>query len=147
MKTQVSIYVKNASIFSRLWSFLWFINIFKKMSVNAYIDSKDTPPQRLKARSEPYLIDLAPGSHTIVFADPKAGEKKLGRWLTGAFVGSAFGLAGGMDSALTAGSAWGKAFAGNQAHDDAVQFSLREGEVLKIQVQPKLNGSVKTEFL
>lgn len=74
MKTQVSIYVKNASIFSRLWSFLWFINIFKKMSVNAYIDSKDTPPQRLKARSEPYLIDLAPGSHTIVFADPRRSE-------------------------------------------------------------------------
>ena len=147
MKTQVSIYVKNASILSRLWSFLWFINIFKKMSVDAYIDTKDTPPQRLKARSEPYLIDLAPGSHAIVFVDPKAGEKKLARWFTGAFLGFSGGLVGSMDDALAAGSAWGNAFAGNQAHDNAVQFSLREGEVLKIQVQPKLNGSVKTKFL
>ena len=31
MKTQISILVKNESLMSRFMSFLWFINIFKKM--------------------------------------------------------------------------------------------------------------------
>ena len=30
MKTQVSILVKNESLYSRFMSFMWFINIFKK---------------------------------------------------------------------------------------------------------------------
>ena len=147
MNTQVSIKVKNASIISRCMSLLWFINIFKKMSVDAYIDSQDAKPMRLKARSDPYVIDLTPGVHTIAFVDPQAGMKKMTRWMTGAFIGFSAGLSGSMNGAMVAGSSLGDAFAGNTIRENGVQFSLNEGDVLKIQVQPKSSGSVKIKFL
>ena len=147
MNGQISITVKNASIFYRFYTFLWFINIFRKMSVDAYIDSPNAKPQRLKARKEPYLIDLAPGAHMIVFADPTAGEKRLNRYLSGAFAGFSLGLVGGMQSAFDLGSSMGDAFAGNRAQDNTAQFFLQEGEVVKLQVQPKMNGSVNIQYL
>lgn len=147
MNGQVSITVKNASVFSRFWTFLWFINIFRQMSVDAYIDNPKAKPQRLKARKEPYLIDLTPGAHMIVFVDPTAGEKRLNRYLSGAFAGFGLGMVGGLQTAVDAGSSLGDVFAGKHAQDSIAQFSLQEGEVVKLQVQPKMNGSVNIQYL
>lgn len=87
MKTQVSILVKNESLYSRCMSFLWFINIFKKMSVQVWIDQDPetarTPTKTLKASKEPYEIDLEPGPHTLYFTDPRAGSKAAFRKFTG----------------------------------------------------------------
>lgn len=147
MNGQVSITVKNASIFSRFYTFLWFINIFRKMSVDAYIDSPNAKPQRLKARKEPYLIDLAPGAHMIVFTDPMAGEKRLNRYFDGFITGTALTLAGGVQTAVEVGSSLGDAFAGNRAQGNTAQFFIQEGAVVKLQVQPKMNGSVNIQYL
>ena len=69
MKTQLSILVKNESLLSRAYSFLWFINIFKKMSVNVWIDQDPdrvkTPTHVLKANQDPYEFDLAPGEQAV----------------------------------------------------------------------------------
>lgn len=90
MKTQLSILVKNESLLSRAYSFLWFINIFKKMSVNVWIDQDPdrvkTPTHVLKANQDPYEFDLAPGEHIVYFSDPRAGGKAAIRAVTGALV-------------------------------------------------------------
>ena len=148
MNTQISIIVKNASIFARFSTFLWFINIFRKMSVDAYIDSPNAQPQRLKARNDPYLIDMAPGPHVIVFADPSAGEKKLSHYLTGAFFGLGVGLGlGGLGTATDLASSMGNAFSGNSVEDNTARFTLQDGEVLKLQVQPTYKGGIKIKYL
>ena len=67
--------VKNESFFSRMYSFLWFINIFKKMSVAVIIDGDTENPHILQARKEPYLLDITPGQHEILFTDPRAASK------------------------------------------------------------------------
>lgn len=145
MKTQVSILVKNESLFSRFFSILWFINIFKKMSVEVYIDSMDNQ-RTLKASAEPYLIDMEPGEHQMLFSDPRAASKAAFKGLTGAFLGmAAAGAAGG---SMLGGAAMGYDDAsGGSVKDNVVSFTLREGDVLKISAQPKHNGSVKVKLL
>ena len=72
MKTQVSILVKNSTLFSRAMTFWWFINIFKKMPVNVWVDEDPEkvkkPTMVLKASKTPYEIDLEPGAHGPVYA-------------------------------------------------------------------------------
>lgn len=145
MKTQISILVKNESIFSRFMSFLWFINIFKKMPVNVWIDDDTTAPKVLKANSEPYVFDVTPGYHAVLVTDPRAGSKKAFNAVTGAFVGGAMGMAGG--STLAGMAAGAEAFSGSTVRDGVVECTLTEGDVLKISVQPKNNGSVKIKIL
>lgn len=146
MKTQVSILVKNESLVSRFFSIMWFVNMFKKMSVVAYIDSENAMPQTLMASNEPYVFDLGPGSHAILFADPGAAGKKAFKAMTGAFIGATAAGAGG--GSMLGGAAMGY----NSTYDNTVrngvaQFNLNEGDLLKILVQPKHNGSVKVKFL
>lgn len=133
MQTQVSILVKNESIFSRLMTTAWFINIFKKMSVMVKID--DGEVQKLKASKEPYVFDLTPGTHKILFKDPKEKAKKRSRFITGLFLGAA----GGVSGALSLGDA----FAGNTVRDGCVEFTLSEGDVLEIWCKNTAAGGVK----
>ncbi len=84
MQTQISILVKNEALLSRFMSFLWFINIFKKMSVTVWIDDDNVPPTVLKPRKMPYLIDVEPGYHAILVTDPRAKSKQVMRAVTGA---------------------------------------------------------------
>ncbi len=145
MKTQVSILVKNESLFSRFMSFLWFINIFKKMSVNVFIDSEDNM-QTLKASKEPYLIDLEPGEHQLLFTDPRAKSKARMKAVTGAFLGAtASGAFGGsfLDGAVMG---YDGAYDGT-VRNGVIAFTLNEGDVLKLWCKPKSNGSVKVKVI
>ena len=69
MKTQVSILVRNASLYARAKTLFWFVNIFKKLPVNVWIDedpeTAKNPTMVLKASEKPYEIDLAPGHHVL----------------------------------------------------------------------------------
>ena len=146
MKTQISILVKNEALLSRFMSFLWFINIFKRMPVNVWIDNGDAPPIVLKASSEPYVFDVNPGSHSILITDPRAGKKQAFRAVTGAFVGGAFGLGVGAGvSGMIAGAEL--AAGGSQINDSVVNCNLGPGDVLKISARPKNNGKVKIKIL
>ena len=146
MNTQISILVKNEPLLSRFMSFLWFINIFKRMPVNVWIDDGDVPPVVLKASKEPYIFNVDPGYHVIQVTDPRAGSKKAFRAVTGAFMGGAFGLAAGdglggmlMGADMAAG--------GSRINDSCVECNLNHGDLLKISVRPKSNGSVKIKIL
>lgn len=145
MKTQISILVKNESLVSRFFSFLWFINIFKKMSVNVWIDDDKVPAKVLKANKEPYLFDVEPGYHQILVTDPRAKSKQAMRAVTGAFVGGSFGLAAG--DGLGGMAAGADLFSGSTIRDGVVECELKEGDVLKISVKPKNNGNVKIKLL
>lgn len=146
MKTQISILVKNENIISRFFSLLWIVNIFKKMPVDIIIDDPSAAPQRLKASREPYLIDLAPGSHQILFTDPRAAGKAAFKAVTGAFMGAAIsGAAGG---SFTAGAVLGAdSVSGNSVKNGVLSFNLREGDILRVSAKPKRNGSVKIKIL
>lgn len=145
MKTQVSILVKNESIVSRFFSFLWFINIFKKMSVEVYIDSMEHKFV-FKARKNPYRINVAPGSHEMMFVDPRAGSKAAFKGITGAIFGAAMSGAGG--GSMIGGAAMGyDDWSGTSVKDNIVSFTLNEGDILKLSVKPKHNGSVKVKLL
>lgn len=146
MKTQISVLVKNESLLSRFMSFLWFINIFKRMSVNVLIDSTEGTPQKLKASKTPYVFDVEPGYHYAVFTDPRAGSKQAFKAVTGAFVGGAFGLAAG--DGLYGAASGAEAFAGGSTvRDGVLECQLNEGDLLKVSVKPKHNGSVKVKIL
>ena len=145
MKTQVSILVKNESLFSRAMTLMWFVNIFKKMSVDVYIDSMENK-MTLKAQNEPYLIDVEPGQHEIMFMDPKAGSKAVSRGITGAFLGA--GIMGGAGGSLLGGAMMGYESASNTSvKDNVISFALNEGDLMEISVQCKSNGSVKLKVL
>lgn len=143
MQTQVSILVKNESIVSRFFSFLWFINIFKKMPVDVYIDSENNK-QTLKARREPYVFDLEPGQHIIVFADPRAKSKAAFGAVTGALLGGTFNMAAG--GSFFGGAADAYSFDGT-VRNGCIDFTLQEGDLLKLSAKPKRNGSVKVKKL
>lgn len=142
MKTQISILVKNDTIYSRLMTVLWFVNIFRKMSVNVQID--DGEVQKLKASKEPYVFDVEPGVHTITFTDPKSGSKAMTRAMTGAILGAAAGGAGG--GSMFAGAAVGAEMAkGNQIREGAAQVTLNEGDVFELWCRNTRKGGVKVK--
>ena len=148
MKTQLSIVVKNESLLSRAYSLLWFINIFKKMSVNVWIDQDPdrvkTPTHVLKANQDPYEFDLAPGEHIVYFSDPRAGGKAAIRAVTGALVGASF--AGGAGGSMLAGASVGADIgAGNSVGVGYASFLLQEGDVFKISAKPTRKGGVKVK--
>ncbi|MCD7818152.1 MAG: hypothetical protein LUH07_03770 [Lachnospiraceae bacterium] len=145
MKTQVSVLVKNESIVSRFFTFLWFVNIFKKMPVDMHIDT-EANVQRLKASSQPYLIDVEPGSHQILFTDPRAKTKATFSAVTGAVVGAAFS-AGAGGSVLGGAALGADAVSDNTVRNGVVSCHLNEGDVLELMVKPKRNGSVKVKII
>ena len=145
MKTQVSILVKNESLFTRFFSFLWFINIFKKMPIEIYIDSMEDK-MVLKASNEPYLIDVEPGQHEILFVDPRAGSKAVMKGLTGAILGAS--VMGGAGGSFIGGAVMGYESASNTSiKNNVVSFTLNEGDVIKLSAKPKHNGNVKIKVL
>lgn len=142
MKTQVSILVKNATLYTRAMSLLWFINIFRKMPVDVRFDSENATPVRLKAQKEPYIFDVAPGEHELYFTDPKSGGKALSRAITGGILGMA--VTGATGGSMLAGGAIGA----DAAYDTAVRdgyagFTLNEGDLLELWCRPTRKGGVK----
>lgn len=141
MKTQVSVLVKD-TIFNRPTT-------FQKPSVKAYIDTTDTENAAnaltLKANKEPYLIDVQPGVHVMLFEDAHAGWKTALNKLTWGAVGLSFGLGAGAGASLAGefASLVGKP----NVKDNAVQFALEEGQTLRLMVTPTSSGKVKIKVL
>lgn len=152
MKTQISILVKNESLLSRFYTLFWFINIFKKMSVEVFIDSTSSK-MVLKAQKDPYLIDVTPGQHQLMFADPRADNKAKYDSFTKGFYGATFGafvsgVSGGsvVDGAVSGFDQW-KGVGKSLVRDGFVSVTLNDGDVLKLSAQPKRNGSVMVTVL
>ena len=148
MKTQVSILVKNSTLFSRAMTFWWFINFFKKMPVNVWVDEDPEkvkkPTMVLKASKTPYEIDLEPGAHVLYFKDPKAGQKQFSRAMTGAILGAAAAGAGG--GSMLAGGAMGADGArSNSVGVGYASFVLKDGDIFRISVRPNRKGDVKVK--
>lgn len=148
MKTQISIKVNNENWISRCMSIYMSFGLFIKAKVNMYIDDPNSQPIVLKARREPYIIDLQPGEHAIAFtAKSRAGVDKL---IGGAVLGS-IGLADGGFMAMAGAEAGSKIAAGLMGHtkvqESLLECSLSDGDLLHISIKPKRNGSVKIKVL
>lgn len=152
MKTQVSILVKNEPLLSRAsGSFFAAFNTFKKMPVFAVIDDPNAEPLVLKARKEPYDIELAPGSHVIQFIDPRAEKKAktMQFWkkaYAGAFLAGASAAGGG---SLIDGALFGAATTANKTtvRENYFECTLNQGDEVRISVQIKSNSKVKIKVL
>ena len=149
MKTQISVQVKNENWISRCMSIYMTLGLFVKAKVNVYIDNANNAPIILKARKEPYLIDIEPGEHAIAFtAKSKANVDKL---IGGAMFGAiGMGLGNGFTAFASAqgGADFASGLMGHsRVQDNLLECELREGDVLKICVQPKRNGAVKIKVL
>ena len=141
MSAKLSILVKDETLFSKMHSFAWIINIFKKSSVAVCIDGDEANAMMLKASKEPYVIDLNPGYHQIVIADPKAKKKKSYNAVSNLMMGGIFSIA-------TGGAIGATDFMGSSAiKDGVVQCNLNEGDLLSISARPKSNGNVKVKIL
>lgn len=149
MKTQLSILVKDS-----MSTFNPAMSLFSKTKVTMYIDGNTSNPIVLAVNKQPYVIEIAPGNHHITFEYNNV-MGKMGAKLVGAAFGAGIGLAAGdfgsVAGAMTgagAGSDLFSSIAGyNKVHDNVLDCSLNEGDVLKVQVMPKSNGKVKVTLL
>lgn len=149
MKTQISIQVNNENWLSRCMSIYMTLGLFVKAKVKVYVDSANVEPLVLKARKEPYVLDLEPGEHMLVFETKgKAGADKFFAGAVGAMVGMGSGNLGTTMAAAQGASDFVTAFQGhNTVKDNQLVCTLREGDVLKISIKPKRNGVVKIKTL
>ena len=129
MKTQVQLYVKNETLWTRFFGGgLWFVNIFRKLPIDIAVDGDK---QRYKPRSEPYVIDVQPGLHVIEGRDP----------LTGAIPGAAAMGAGG--GSMAAGAILGAdAASSNVTRVGLAQLELKDGDIFKLSCQANRKGGV-----
>ena len=149
MKTQISIQVKNENWLSRCNSLLGFYGILKKSKIKVYVDNANVEPLVLKARKEPYVLDLEPGEHILVFETKgRAGYDKFIAGTVGAMIGMGSGNLGTTIAAAQGASDFAAAFQGhNTVKDNQLICTLCEGDLLKISIQPKRNGIVKIKTL
>ncbi len=141
MKTQLQVLVKDESFLSKCQSTVWFVSIFKKSKIYLELDGE---AKELKASKEPYVFDLNPGTHYLLVSDPKAKSKRRKRAVTGAIVGATFGMmAGNVDTMVSFGSDMAGTFAGNVGEDGSVEFTVDEGDIIKISCKATLKGGVK----
>ncbi len=143
MKTQVSVLVKD-TIFNRPTT-------FQKPSVKAYIDTTDTENAAnaltLKANKEPYLIDVQPGVHVMLFEDAHAGWKTALRKMTLGAAGFGLGLGASFDAGASLAGEFASLVGKPNVKDNAVQFALEEGQTLRLMVTPTSSGKVKIKVL
>lgn len=142
MKTQISILVKKETLMSRMQSFLWFITIFKKTAVSVCVDGDTANTMLLPARKEPYLIDVTPGTHEVVFSDPRAAGKHAYNKFTNLFLGWIFALS--TDGAIGVSDFDN---GGNTIRDGYLQCNLVEGDLLKVSARGTYKGGVKVKIL
>lgn len=149
MKTQISIQVKNENWISRCMSIYMSLGLFVKAKVNVYVDRADVEPLILKARKEPYVLDLEAGEHMLVFETKgKAKADKFFAGAVGTMLGMGSGHLGATIAAAQGASDFITAFQGHDTiKDNQLICTLREGDVLKISVKPKRNGVVKIKTL
>lgn len=140
MKTQVQLYVKNETFYTRFFGGgLWFINIFRKLPLDIKLDGAQA--QRLTPKDEPYVFDLAPGQHYMEGTDPRARTKKMDKALTGAILGGTMMGAGG--GSMLAGAMLGAdATFSNVERTGMCAVDLKDGDVIKISCQATRKGTV-----
>lgn len=149
MKTQISIQVKNENLFSRCMSIYMSLGLFVKAKVKMYIDDGQSTPIILKARKEPYTIDIEPGEHAIAFTAKNKGS--VDKIIGGAVLGTIGMGAGNAFTGLVAANAGADFSSGLMGHsriqDNLLECDLQEGDLLKIRIQPKRNGAVKIQLI
>lgn len=139
MTTQLHLYVKNESFWTRLSvSGLWFINIFRKLPIDIAVDGNKV---RYKPQDEPYVIDLAPGRHIIEGRDPRAFTKKADKALTGAIMGAA-GMAAGGGSIISGAVIGANAASSNVTRSGACEVELNDGDIIKLSCQANKKGAI-----
>lgn len=139
MKTQIQLYVKNETFYTRFFGGgLWFINIFRKLPLDIAVDGKK---ERLKPQAEPYVYDVTPGYHVIEGRDPRALTKKADKALMGAIMGSAaIGAAGG---SMAMGALLGAdAASSNVTRIGMCSVDMKDGSIIKISCQANRKGGV-----
>lgn len=149
MKTQISIQVKNENWLSKGDSLLGLLALLKKSTVNVYVDNAGMKPLILKARKEPYVLDVESGQHILLF---EAKVRTSGSKMLAGLVGAGVGMAAGDLYTTVVGAKGATDFVAalegsNQVKDNQLLCTLQEGDVLKISVQPKRNGVVKIKIL
>lgn len=133
MKTQISIQVNNENWLSRCMSIYMTLGLFVKAKVKVYVDSANVEPLVLKARKEPYVLDLEPGEHMLVFETKgKAGADKFFAGAVGAMIGMGSGNLGTTMAAAQGASDFVTAFEGhNKIKDNQLVCTLREGDIVR----------------
>lgn len=139
MKTQVHLYVKNETLYTRFFGGgLWFINLFRKLPLEITVKGET---KKLKPQAEPYVYDFEPGTYEILGRDPRQGTKKADRALTGAIFGAAAAVAGG--GSIIAGAQMGAdAVRDNVFREGGCRFTLNDGDILRVSCQATKKGGV-----
>ena len=140
MNTQISLEIKDESIFSKAFTLFWFVNIFKKSKVKVIFDDYE---MELKASKTLYTYDVQPGTHTLKFYDPKAGQKNFTRKMVGTTIGGSIGLAGGGADSVIVGAKLGE----TAIQENIVSCNLLEGDHLKLSCKCKSNGKIKIKMI
>lgn len=139
MKTQIQLYVKNETFYTRFFGGgLWFINIFRKLPVEITFQGK---VRKLKPQREPYVYDVEPGSYDFFGKDPRALTKKADKAVTGALLGA--GMMGGAGGSVLTGAMMGaSASQDNIFRDGSCHVTVKDGDILKIPCQANKKGAV-----
>lgn len=151
MKTQISILVKKEAFFAAGFTIHPIWDKSPRSFVKVWIDSENSEPLELVPRKEPYLIDVEPGVHELLFKD---GKKKVsfGKMAKvglsiglGAF---ALGMGGSFGSAIDTATSVALGSSGKKIKDNYAAFELKEGDVFKLSCQVKnTSGTVKIKAL
>lgn len=139
MQTQLSITVKNEFFLYKIFTLSGFVQTFRKSRVNLWIDGQK---QVLEASKEPYVFDLAPGKHEIIFSDYL--EKAKGRYwkvIFGFVFFAMFLAAGGREAA--GGAMLGSKTGEISKKANVMDITLNEGDMLNLVCQTKIGSKVK----
>lgn len=139
MKTQLHLYVKNESLYTRFFGGgLWFINLFRKLPLEITVDGEK---KKLKPQADPYVYDLAPGRHEVIGKDPRQMTKKADKALTGAVLGAS--IMAGAGGSIVAGAMLGAdATRDNIFREGGCSLNLNDGDIIKVSCQATRKGGV-----
>lgn len=133
MKTQLSILVKDS-----MTTFNPLLSIFSKTKVTMYLDGNKANPMVLEVNKTPYLIDITPGNHHVEIMYENFLAKMCygimdaisGLFLNGVFEGAPSAIVGM-----------------NKTYENVLDCTLNEGDILKLEAKPNMNGKVKIKIL
>ena len=103
----------------------------------------------VKKDTEPYIMDISPGKHEITFIDMNAGKKLFAHKAAVGIAGTAMAWGGGLSTSmatLIGGEAADVVYDGI-VRKGILRIELKEGDLLRMSVQPNLFGNVKIEVL
>jgi hypothetical protein len=114
-----------------------------KYFVYLYVDEDE--PVELKAARQPYVVELAPGAHTIIITRKMIGKTGIVD-ITNKITGFGMGVAlGGMTGGLLGGHLAGKAV-DEDALKNAQVIEFHEGQTVSCDVKADLRGMPKIQW-